>query len=288
MNQLYIGICQRDNDRYRSPKNKCDSRFNCQLFPTQNINKQLQPILKCLRYINDNSAECVAYRRSKQSFDSGFIDEAPKVPVTMQLIGYWSKLNNIIYNHIIELILSYAESFGNSTGKTHRCIVENYESVNRFEQKLLWFQNKKMFDFAVQAVEVKDDEEDIDVPPLNVSDGTYDEPNAINDLLQTLEIEPDRRVWSFIFKNSSKSTNFSFYRLSVLKMSTEIYSLRNSPNYPSPSSLSFPNTSKQRRGSFIESSRICLIRNHLQFTPISMTQHSTERMESVGKRRWTK
>ena len=202
MHQLYVGICKQSDVDYKSPKNKCDSRFNCQLFPTQNISKQIQPILKCLRYINDRSKDCQSYLRDKHRFETGLIQERPQIPISMQLIQYWSKLNKLVTHSAIELILSSAEKFGNSTGKTYRCIVENHESVNVFEQKLLWFQNKSMNDFATPAPEEKKDDEqkvdsaqvpdDYDEVMMNV--GTYHEDNAINDFLQSLTFEPERRV----------------------------------------------------------------------------------------------
>eukprot|EP01084_Bolivina_argentea_P260210 439356_1 len=146
MSQLYEGMCVVEKHKYSRVKKIVDHRFNCALFPIQNINKNLGVLLKTLKYVAKHKKDCKDYYADLFKYDH---DQGPKPikPDVIFLLDYWDNPSHILWNHIIELILLNCEQYGNLVGSTNRDIVSNYDALNDFELKITSFATSELADF---------------------------------------------------------------------------------------------------------------------------------------------
>ena len=93
-----------------------------------------------------------------------------------------SNLSHIVANHVIELVLSECEKFGNTVGSKDRDIISNYSSLDDLQLTLASFINKNMRSFQEEKMD-----EDVDLDP------TTEQPrNPIAEFMKAFEFDGDR------------------------------------------------------------------------------------------------
>ena len=196
MRQLYKGMCALNDHKYTAAKKTCEWRFNCSLLPMENINKNIGLMLKTLRFLNRNKDECKKYRQSMFNYERGR-GAKPVKPDINSLLDYWDDPNHILINHMMELILSKCESFGNKVGTTNKDIVSNYDELDEFELDINGISSKRMEDFEEQKqiLSLSEDEgEDEDV--VAVAE-TQEPRNALKIFMKHMNYDQETKIITF-------------------------------------------------------------------------------------------